>query len=220
MKIQQLGAADFKTSSWSGGTTTQIFIYPPQADYAKRDFLLRISSATVDLEKSHFTVLPNIQRFISPLTGDLKISHDEKYFTKLKPYEIYAFDGGAKTISEGKVRDFNVMVQNGSDASVKNFFLNASSALKFHVEKDEIGWLFSYNNVCPLHIETQKMQGETSASENRQVCTFNLEKITLFVFYNDTAEKRSASETETVIISADSYLSLFYGKLKTIPQKE
>lgn len=208
MKIQQLGTADFKTSSWSGGTTTQIFIYPPQADYAKRDFLLRISSATVDLEISHFTVLPNIQRFISPLTGDLKISHDEKYFTKLKPYEIYAFDGGIKTISAGKVRDFNVMVKNGIDASVKNFFLNALSALKFRIAKDEIGWLFSYNNFCTVHIETQSAQDAGGSAVNREVCNFNLEKMTLFVFYTDI--------TETVIISADANISLFYGKLKTV----
>lgn len=215
MRIQQLGEADFKTSSWSGGTTTQIFIYPPQAEYAKRDFLLRISSATVDLEKSNFTVLPNIQRFISPLTGDLKISHNETYFTKLKPYEIYAFDGGAKTISEGKVRDFNVMVQEGIDASVKNFFLNASSALKFSIAKNEIGWLFSYNNFCTLDIETQKIQEGAVSAAVRKVCTFNLEKMTLFVFYNDNAENISASENETIIISADSNMSVFYGKLKT-----
>ena len=133
MKITHYGEKDFKTSNWSGGTTTELFIYPHEADYKKRNFLFRLSSATVDLDRSDFTPLPGFFRFISPLNGDLKISHDEKNFTKLKPYEIYAFDGGAKTVSMGRVRDFNLMVKDGVETEVKNFALNKNSVLKFSV---------------------------------------------------------------------------------------
>ena len=49
----------FVVSSWSGGTTTQVGIAPAGAVYASRDFMWRVSSATVDLEVSDFTALPD-----------------------------------------------------------------------------------------------------------------------------------------------------------------
>lgn len=49
---------DFIVTSWSGGETTQLAIYPEHASLSKRDFLWRISSAT-------FCYLDNsINRFI------------------------------------------------------------------------------------------------------------------------------------------------------------
>ena len=39
--------------------------------YADRDFIYRVSSATVDLEVSDFTALPDYNRLISVLDGDL-----------------------------------------------------------------------------------------------------------------------------------------------------
>lgn len=50
-----------KTSTWSGGTTTQLAIYPEDADYGKRNFTWRLSSATVEAEESVFTSLPGIK---------------------------------------------------------------------------------------------------------------------------------------------------------------
>ena len=129
MKITHYREKDFKTSNWSGGITTELFIYPREADYKKRDFLFRLSSATVDLDRSDFTPLPGFFRFISPLNGDLKISHDEKNFTKL-------------------------MVKDGVETEVKNFALNKNSVLKFSVLKGEIGWIFLYNTKTLLRAET------------------------------------------------------------------
>ena len=48
-------AEDFVTSKWSGGSTTELYIYPPQAVYREGNFKCRISSATVEVEKSDFT---------------------------------------------------------------------------------------------------------------------------------------------------------------------
>lgn len=39
---------DYAVSRWSGGTTTQLAIFPPGASYADRDFLWRVSSAAVE----------------------------------------------------------------------------------------------------------------------------------------------------------------------------
>ena len=35
---------DYAVSRWSGGTTTQIALFPPESSYAGRDFLWRVSS--------------------------------------------------------------------------------------------------------------------------------------------------------------------------------
>lgn len=75
MKITQLTAADFRTSTWSGGTTTELFLYPENGSYAARDFLFRISSATVDLEESDFTPLQGVERYITPLEGSFVLAH-------------------------------------------------------------------------------------------------------------------------------------------------
>ena len=202
MKITHYKEKDFKTSNWSGGTTTELFIYPREADYKKRDFLFRLSSATVDLDRSDFTPLPGFFRFISPLNGDLKISHDEKNFTKLKPYEVYAFDGGAKTVSMGRVRDFNLMVKDGVETEVKNFALSKNSVLKFSVSKGEIGWIFLYNTKAQLTAET--------INEKKD---FNLDKLDLIIF--EAGDDTNGDTKEEVLISTDGALSLFYGKILT-----
>ena len=58
MKIRSVNKDDFKTTRWSGGTTTEFFIYPTGADYQKRKFAARISSAVIEDEYSKFTELP------------------------------------------------------------------------------------------------------------------------------------------------------------------
>lgn len=74
--ITHLTQADYQISQWSGGTTTQIAIAPQGALYADRDFLWRLSSATVDLDESDFTPLPDYHRLIAPLRGEMELTHD------------------------------------------------------------------------------------------------------------------------------------------------
>ena len=47
---ERLTQADFVTTEWSGGTTTQLAISPERAAYGDREFLWRLSSATVELD--------------------------------------------------------------------------------------------------------------------------------------------------------------------------
>lgn len=104
---------DYVHSTWSGGTTTQISIAPEGVLYADRNFLWRLSSATVDLEQSDFTALPDYNRFISTLEGEIDVVHNQGVPIHLAPYKIHAFDGGADTKSFGRCRDFNLMLRKG-----------------------------------------------------------------------------------------------------------
>lgn len=112
--VQHLRKEQYSESRWSGGVTTQLAIWPENAKYADRDFLWRISSATVDLEQSEFTDLPDYERLIATLVGGIEINHDGGARIALKPYQIHTFDGAAKTCSWGKCVDFNLMMRKGA----------------------------------------------------------------------------------------------------------
>lgn len=120
---------DFIISNWSGGTTTQLFIYPEKSTISKMDFRFRLSIATIDLEESPFSKLENIHRFITPLDGKLKLTHDNQDFTTLKPFKIYEFDGNWDTTSYGRVKDFNLMLGQGIKGFLSSYFVKAHSPL-------------------------------------------------------------------------------------------
>ena len=77
MNIDIYKDGDFKTTEWSGGSTTELFIYPPTSNYESRNFDFRISSATVEIEQSNFTKLPEISRQLMVLKGIGKLSPSE-----------------------------------------------------------------------------------------------------------------------------------------------
>ena len=114
MKLQHIDPETSPKTTWSGGTTTQLAIDPPEADYGARDFLWRVSSATVDLEESDFTALPDYDRWISVLNGGMHLTHGDRFGADLQPGQVYEFDGGIPTHSVGRCRDFNLMVRKGA----------------------------------------------------------------------------------------------------------
>lgn len=111
--IRLLAPAEYRSTRWSGGTTTQIAIAPAGAEYAKRDFLWRVSSATVELPASDFTPLPDYERFLSTLRGTIRLTHGAGEALELSPSSVHRFDGGAPTRSEGLCTDFNLMLRKG-----------------------------------------------------------------------------------------------------------
>ena len=113
MKIQKIAAAQQNVSRWSGGTTTQLAIFPREAVYAERDFLWRLSSAVVELPESDFTPLPDYDRILMILDGELSLLHDGGAEYVLRALEQTAFDGASHTFSRGQVTDFNLMMRKG-----------------------------------------------------------------------------------------------------------
>jgi environmental stress-induced protein Ves len=112
MEIRHLTPKDYKVSQWSGGTTTEIFIWPEGASYATREFSLRISSATVDLEESDFTALPGVERYIVPLQGGFTLTHPGEEPIAMAPLDTpYRFSGHIDTHCVGRATDFNLMLK-------------------------------------------------------------------------------------------------------------
>ncbi len=119
MSITVIPRTKASTSHWSGGTTTEFYIAPAGSAYKERNFTLRISSATVDLPESDFTMLPDYNRIIAPLTGGFTLTYQEVpgRSDTLAPLEDAFFDGGWHTHSVGKAVDFNLMYRKDTTAT-------------------------------------------------------------------------------------------------------
>ena len=102
-----------RINSWSGGITKELYIYPEDASYEKRDFKFRISIAVTENEQSIFTKFPHAKRIISVLENNMILIHKDHYSISLEPYNIDRFSGDWETVSHGKVTDFNLIIQNG-----------------------------------------------------------------------------------------------------------
>lgn len=147
---------DYITTEWSGGKTTQLFIYPEDSNYKELNFKFRLSSATVELDKSEFTKLEGIDRFITPLDNELKLTHNHKDYINLKPFEVYKFDGGINTTSYGKVRDFNLMLMNGVKGKLESAYIDKEYLLVEEISSDfkEIFYfIYAYNNDIYIDID-------------------------------------------------------------------
>lgn len=116
MEWKLLTREDYVTTSWSGGTTTQLAIAPEGAVYADRDFTWRLSSATVELDHSDFTPLPDYHRFLAVLDGGIQLKIDAGEPFPLTPGQVVEFDGGVPVESWGQCVDFNLMVRKGMAA--------------------------------------------------------------------------------------------------------
>lgn len=107
--VKHIKKESYFVSNWSGGKTTELYIYPEGSSYIKRDFFWRLSSATVEVEKSTFTVLPKIKRQLMIIEGKTKLVHNKRYEITLNPFEKDSFMGDWGTVSYGKASDFNLM---------------------------------------------------------------------------------------------------------------
>lgn len=112
MRIKIISQKDRHTSTWAGGFTNELWIFPQNGSYASRNFQARISSATVQLQESDFTILPGVIRYITPLNGGFTLSHPDGQTITMAPLDTpYRFDGGIATHCIGTATDFNLMLK-------------------------------------------------------------------------------------------------------------
>ncbi len=115
MKVSLKKEENYSISNWSGGKTKELALYPAQAAYRDRNFIWRLSSATVDDEESTFTKLPDYDRVIMVLSGEVVLNYEGQRVCRLAELEQDRFDGAWKTTSYGKITDYNLMVRKGSE---------------------------------------------------------------------------------------------------------
>jgi environmental stress-induced protein Ves len=132
--IEIIRENQYKTSKWSGGTTTELYIYPVGSLYGHGNFKWRLSSAKVEVECSTFTSLPGISRIIMIIEGQLLLKHEGHHSATLKALEQDSFSGDWITRSFGKVIDFNLMVAKGYKGKLEVISVNAGEFKDINVE--------------------------------------------------------------------------------------
>lgn len=130
MKI--LTETDFLISDWSGGTTTQLFIFPEGATLTGRNFDWRISSAVVETEESAFTHFDGYERILIPLKGKLEMEHETPggvLQQNVNQFELARFNGSWATKGKGKLTDFNLIFKPSYNPKVQIFYFAEETAL-------------------------------------------------------------------------------------------
>jgi uncharacterized protein len=152
MEHRIIYAESLNPTSWPGGITTELFIFPLTADYKQRNFQFRLSSATVENEKSDFTPLPGVSRKIMILSGTIILNHEDHYTRQLSKFDIDEFEGDWKTSAVGKCTDFNLMTTGNTTGKLKAAVINKYqiSTLSLNENWD---WLFIYIYSGKVNIE-------------------------------------------------------------------
>lgn len=136
MKIIKYSGREHSVSTWSGGKTTQVWIYPAKSTYQERNFEIRLSSATVEAEESDFTALPGYHRKLMILEGEITIIHEHHYRKNLKILESDSFSGSWKTRSLGRCVDFNVMTSDKYVSEIEGFNLDSGENKRLPFSND------------------------------------------------------------------------------------
>lgn len=146
-------------TNWRGGTTTELFIYPPESSYAQRDFNFRISTATVESENSEFTPLPGVHRTLMVLDGKMELIHEGQHSARLNRYEIDQFEGDWKTTSAGKCNDFNLMCTGNFTGEIQQVILLKDDVLRYQTDNDLGSFmLYSYEGDLMIRLDEEEFQ--------------------------------------------------------------
>lgn len=158
--MQIIQFEELKTNEWSGGTTTELFIFPKTSSYKKMDFDFRISTATIEIERSTFTKLPGVKRTLMVLNGTLELEHKGQHSTILEAYEKDNFSGDWETTSGGIAEDFNLMIRNENlNGFVRHIQLSKKKSLSLQTEKH--GFIFIHKGTIALNDEFQLTSGDS-----------------------------------------------------------
>lgn len=152
MILEFIRKNDLITNNWSGGTTTQLAIFPKESIYQERNFIFRLSSATVETEESTFTLLPGVTRVIMILQGEITLDHEGKYVKKLRKFETDKFQGDWQTKGFGKVTDFNLMTTGKAHGELEGLHLTKEEIKSFEFDNFDVFGFYVLNGT--LAIET------------------------------------------------------------------
>lgn len=178
MAIQIFRKQSIATKNWSGGTTTELFIYPAGSSYAERDFLLRISTATVESSPSTFTLLPGVQRQLMVLDGELVLDFGDRQQV-LPPFEVLAFSGDTPITSIGLATDFNAMTRTGAEASIR--VMRVAAAEEVNVASSDLKLIYVFRGCLSLPDSTLVHTGDVLCIDPNTALSLRATEDTLLI---------------------------------------
>lgn len=143
MNFNILPSSVFQTRTWSGGTTTELFIFPQNSNYQENNFQFRLSTAKVEAEKSDFTSLPGVSRKLMVLSGSTTLIHEGHHSKQLNPFDVDSFEGDWKTTSKGKCTDFNLMTTRSTNGILRGMEIKKEESLHYEIIPT-CSWFFIY----------------------------------------------------------------------------
>jgi environmental stress-induced protein Ves len=149
MKITTFYGNTQEQTSWSGGTTTELFIYPDGATYGEKNFDFRISTADVIAATSTFSSFPGYHRRLMVLRGGIELTHKNQYTKTLNELDQDAFSGDWETSAEGRCMDFNLICSAKAKGKIKGHQLDKGARLE--VKRND-SFLFFYCAIGALEI--------------------------------------------------------------------
>ena len=162
MNYKVFAKDDLTTTTWQGGTTTQLYIYPENASYTERNFDFRISTAKVESETSQFTSLPNVHRKLMVLDGSIIINHEGHHSKKLDKFAIDSFEGNWKTSAIGTCTDFNLMSAKNINGSIEVFEIEKNKELP--ISKNKLSkWLVLYVFTGEINVKLKEKSIENES---------------------------------------------------------
>lgn len=173
------------TTNWSGGTTTELFIFPENSEYKKRDFEFRISNATVEIETSSFTPLEGVFRTLMVLDGEMSLNHEGHHSKTLKKFDTDEFQGGWKTSSKGTCVDYNLMTMGNTKGELEGIYLESYQLKNFTIDSN-IKFLCIYTHKGNAEIKFENTS--VSLTENTTLIIQEIDTIVVTISSREFSE--------------------------------
>jgi environmental stress-induced protein Ves len=154
MPIELIRKSQQNCATWSGGTTTQLFIYPQNETYSALNFDFRISTATVEVETSTFTQLPGVRRTLMVLEGTMELHHQHHHTKQLNKFDIDEFMGDWQTNSNGKCTDLNLMCRGNSTGQMRGFSLATDTNQTYTIPPNSMSFLYCVNGQLTISVHS------------------------------------------------------------------
>lgn len=152
---------NFAVSNWTGGKTKQLAIFPETAKYLDRNFIWRLSTATCEKEESDFSRLPDYDRVLMVLKGEIVLAHQDVRVARLGELDQDSFDGGYRTKGFGQITDYNLMVAKGNKGFL-DVIVAGEDSLTPEIEEEPEYEKFTQTYFCRDGYATITINGETN----------------------------------------------------------
>jgi environmental stress-induced protein Ves len=159
VKLEVIRKSELIPVRWSGGTTTQLAIFPKDASYIDRNFQFRLSTSEVSVDESVFTFLPGVSRVLLVLDGELRIFHPGRYAKALKKFDSDTFMGDWQTRSTGKATDFNLMTTVSIHGHLEGISLKKGSSRSIELsENHDVAGIYAYKGEYIIQVADHRVE--------------------------------------------------------------
>lgn len=135
-KVRVMHKNEFEKSRWAGGVTTELAIWPEEANYPAGPFNWRLSTARVEVDETLFTALPGKKRILMLLDGAIRLEHEGHHEVDLVPYQMDTFSGDWKTRSFGKGSDLNLMMDDTCFGELMHLTIPAGASFNVALQSE------------------------------------------------------------------------------------